>query len=159
MLRFENVPESLIRSANDIQEKIFPELVNIKIKYLFDLKKNIVNGRICLGKCKKTDDLVKYFSTKEAMDEEGYQYIIILDKLAYDTMDETDRIRLLRHELRHVLVSERENGVVYKIYPHNIEDFIEEIELNADNPRWSMRIAQLVEDIYDQQAELAKEQK
>lgn len=159
MLRFENVPESVAKLATTIQEKYFLELLSIKIKYLFDTKRNVSNGRICLGRCRKTDDFVKYFSTEETKDDEGYQYVITLDKVAYDNINNNDRTRLLRHELRHVSISERDDGFVYRINPHDIEDFVTEIELNSDDPRWSMRIAQLVEDIYDQQAEMAKEQK
>ena len=159
MIRFEDISNEVINLANNIQEELFPELINVKIKYLFDLKKRTSGGKIPLGRCQKTDELVKYFSVEEARDADGYQYIITLDKIAWDSIEEKDKIKLLRHELRHVLVFEKEEKTVYKIYPHNIEDFVEEIELNQDDPRWSLRIATLIADIYEQREEMEKENK
>ena len=159
MIRFENSGEDVVKLANSIQEELFPELMNVKIKYLFDLKKRTSGGKIILGRCQKTDDLVKYFSIEEARDAEGYQYIITLDKVAWDNINNINKIRLLRHELRHILVFEKEEKVIYKIYPHDIEDFICEIELNTDDPRWALRIGTLVADIYKQREELEEENK
>ena len=150
MIRFEDTPQSVVELANKIQGQYFPELTKVKTKYLFDDKKRTSGGKIVLGRCQKTDDLVKYFTIDEANDEEGYQYIISLDKIAYDNIEEIDRIRLFRHELRHILFFETEEKTVYKINPHNIEDFVEEIELNTDDPRWAMRITSLIETIYEQ---------
>ncbi len=157
MIRFEDAPETVTNLAEKIQEKYFVEIIGVKIKYLFDTKKSITNGRITLGKCRKTDDFVKFFTVGQASDENGYQYIITLDKVAYESIDDTDRVRLLRHELRHVLVCEKEDKTIYKIYPHNIEDFVEEIEINQDDPRWSIRVGQLVTDIYEQREEMEQE--
>ncbi len=150
MIRFEDVPQDVIDLANKIQMQYFPDLVNVKMKYLFDIKKRTSGGKIVLGRCQKTDDLVKHFTINEANDEEGYQYIISLDKISYTNIEDIDRIRLLRHELRHILFFETEKKTVYKINPHNVEDFIEEIELNADDARWAMRIASLTATIYEQ---------
>ena len=157
MIRFENVSDEIILLANEIQEKWFPELIDVKIKYLFDLKKRTSGDKIILGRCQKTDDLVKYFSVEEARDAEGYQYIITIDKVACDNIEKYDKIRILRHELRHILVWEKEDKTIYKIHPHDIEDFVEEIELNREDPRWSLRIGALISDIYEQQEEIEKE--
>ena len=114
MLRFENVPESVINLATTLQEKHFVELIDVKIKYLFDTKRNVSGGKICLGRCRKTDDFIKYFSTGETNDDEGYQYVITLDKVAHDNIGDDDRARLLRHELRHASISERDDGFIYR---------------------------------------------
>src|SRR3990172_2570231 len=115
MIRFEDVTEDAIKLANEVQEKYFPELVNVKIKYLFDLKQRTSGGKVCLGRCQKTDDLVKLFTIEESGDEEGYQYVISLDKVAYTNIEDVDRIRLLRHEQRHVLYLGDEAKQPYKI--------------------------------------------
>ena len=112
MIRFENVGDDVVNLASGIQEELFPELINVKIKYLFDLKKRTSGGKIILGRCQKTDDLVKYFSTEEARDAEGYQYIITVDKVAWDNIENIDKIRLHRHELRHILIFEKEEKTV-----------------------------------------------
>ncbi len=159
MIRFEDVTEDVIRLANDIQTKYFPELVNVKIKYLFDLKERTSGGKTTLGMCHKTDDIEKLLSAEEARDEDGYQYIITLDKIAYMNIEDVDRIRLLRHELRHVLYLGDEAKQSYKIYPHDVTDFITEIELNADDPRWAMRVASLASNIYEQMKDAEKDEK
>ena len=92
-------------------------------------------------------------------DEEGYQYVISLDKVAYTNIEDVDRIRLLRHEQRHVLYLGDEAKQPYKIYPHDVEDFISEIEINADDPRWAFRVASLVATIYEQMADQEKDEK
>ena len=153
MIRFEEVSGDIVKLASSIQCKHFPELSDVKVKYLFDTKKRTRGDKLVLGRCQKTNELVKYFTIEEANDAEGYQYVISLDKITYNAIEDTDRIRLLRHELRHILVIETETKTHYKIYPHNIEDFVEEIELNQDDERWSLRVAQLVQDIYDQMEE------
>jgi len=159
MIRFESVTEDVIRLANEVQMKYFPELVDVKIKYLFDLKQRSSGGRTVLGRCQKTDDLVKLFTVEEAGDEEGYQYIISLDKVAYVNIEDVDRIRLLRHEQRHILYLGNEAKQPCKIYPHNINDFVEEVTLNSDDPSWSMRIGKLIEFIYEQMADQEKDEK
>ena len=44
----------------------------------------------------------------------------------------------------------------YKLLDHSITDFYEEVELNKDDPRWRERVATVVADIYEQQAEERK---
>ncbi len=159
MIRFEEVTEDVVRLANEVQTKYFPELVNVKIKYLFDLKQRTSEGKTVLGRCLKPDDLVRHFTVNEAGDEEGYQYVITLDKVAYTNIEDIDRIRILRHEQRHVLYLGDDATQPYKIYPHDIADFIVEIELNAENPRWASRVASLAENIYEQMKEQEKDKK
>lgn len=128
----------------------FSDLANVKIKFLFDTKKSTRNGRISLGKCQKPNELTKHFTVSEAKDEEGYQYVITLDKLAYENMEDVDRVRLIRHELRHILVvrDDQAETVKYKIMPHNIDDFVEEVKLNDDDPEWARRIGKMVGLLY-----------
>ena len=152
MIRFEDVSEDVLTLAEKVQEEHFPLLKDILIKYLFDLEKRTRNGSLVLGRCWKANDLVKFLTAKETIDMEGFPYIITLDKVAYENMEEKDRVRLLRHEQRHILI-DYEAKQPYKIYPHNVEDFIEEIELNGDDPRWASRITEMIETIYEQEEE------
>jgi hypothetical protein len=41
----------------------------------------------------------------------------------------------------------------FKLRPHEVEDFFEEIDLNASDPRWSERVATMAEALYDQEKE------
>jgi len=149
-LRFEDVTGSVKDLSREIIAEFFPELRNVKINYLFDLKKRMSNGKLVLGRCQKTNDVIKYLTIDEAGDEEGYPYIIYLDKCAWDSITKPDQIRLMRHELRHVMLDSESIRNPYKIAPHDIEDFAEEVELNRDDVRWAERVANLAEQIYSQ---------
>lgn len=157
-MRFEEVSDSFLRLAKEVQDKYFPELNEVKIKYLFDTKKRTSGGQITLGKCSKTNDLIRHLTVEEANSVEGYDYLIVIDKIAYDNIDERDRIRLIRHELRHAAAFDPEATNPCKIAPHDINDFEAEVVLNADSPGWMRRAANLVADIYDQQKDMEGEQ-
>jgi len=36
------------------------------------------------------------------------------------------------------------------LIPHSLEDFYEEVDLNADDPRWAPRVSEMVTLIYEQ---------
>ena len=147
MIRYEEVTEHCMQLVNQVINQYFPDLSSVKIKFLFNTKKCSRGGRLVLGKCQKPNDLAKHFSLPEAKNEDGYQYVITIDKIAYDNSEDIDRLRLLRHELRHVLVI-RDEDTKYKIEPHNIEDFVEEVQLNADNPDWARRVGEIAKKLY-----------
>lgn len=146
--RYEEVTDHCLELVDSVIETYFPDLYGVKIKFLFDTKKRVKSKRIVLGECKKPNDLAKHFSLPETKDDEGYQYVITLDKLAYENIEDPDRIRIIRHELRHVLVLIEEDDRKYKINPHNIEDFVEEVALNADDPDWARRVGGIARVLY-----------
>jgi hypothetical protein len=152
MIRYEEVTGKLIALAETVISQEFPELLKVRIKFLFDLKKRVSRGRLVLGKCQKPNEMVRHFTIDEAMDSEGYQFVISVDKLAWEHMEDIDRVRLLRHELRHVEVDADDDGPVYRINPHNIEDFVEEIELNVDDPDWARKVGENVRKLYKKQS-------
>lgn len=147
MIRYEEVSEHCFQLALKVIEQYFPDLGDVKIKFLFDTKKRTHGGRLVLGKCQKPNELVKHFTVPEAKDNDGYQYVITLDKIAFDNITDDDRTRIIRHELRHVDV-EIEEEKKYKILPHNIEDFVEEIQLNLDDPDWARRVGAITRKLY-----------
>src|SRR5208337_5209484 len=100
-LRYEEVTEEAVKLLDEVEIKHFPELRNAKIIMLFDLKKRTSGGRVVLGRIMRTNDLLRHLTKDEAEAIEGYDYIITLDKQAWDVIQHEDRIRLLRHELRH----------------------------------------------------------
>lgn len=157
MVRFEDVSSEVTNLANEIQNEFFPELRNVNIKYLFDLKKRMSNGKLVLGRCQKTNDLLKYFSIDEAPGNEGYDYIIYLDKCAWDNIERNDKIRLLRHEIRHINIDDEAKNP-FKIVDHDVTDFYEEIELNSDDPRWASRVVNLADQIYEQRRDQEDEE-
>ncbi len=156
--RYEDVTESVNDLLSTVRKNHFPELKNAKIKMLFDTKKRVSGGQIILAKILKPNDLIR-FLTKEEVETfgEGYDYIIFLDKVCWDNIPPEDRIRIVRHELRHTYYDIESENDPYKIIAHTINDFYEEVELNQDDPRWNMRVAQLTSDIYEQRKEEARE--
>jgi len=154
--RYEEVDESVVSALSAIRRKSFPELVNAKIKPLFDLKKRVSGGAIVLARIMTPNELIKHFTADEKKGiEDGYDYILIIDKVVWQSTKDPDRERLLRHELRHTFVDiEADNP--YKLLDHDVSDFYEEQELNRDDPRWKERVAALTETIYEQMKDEAK---
>ncbi len=147
--RYEDVTENVKELAGTVIDEYFPELRNVKINYVFDLKKKTEMGRVVVGRCQKTNEVLKFFTINEANDEDGYQYIIFLDKCSWDAVTEPDRVRILRHQYRHIFI-DNDAKQPFKLVPHDVSDFYEEIELNRDDPRWEERISSLAESIYSQ---------
>jgi len=83
---------------------------------------------------------------------EGFDYVIFLDKLCWLHIETPDKERILRHELRHAYVEYKDDGgIVYRLVDHDINDFLAEIELNKDDPKWCNRVSELVTLLYDQE--------
>jgi hypothetical protein len=158
-MRYENVTTQVYEVLEEVRDKYFDDLQNAKIKCLFDTKKRMRGKKVVIAAIKKTNDLLKHLTAEEAKKEEGFDYIIFIDKVAWENTVPEDRIRLLRHELRHSLVCTEDVKDPYRIEPHDIEDFVEEVKLNADDPGWANRVSTLVSDIYDQRKEEEKEAK
>ena len=157
-LRYEEVTEEVEGLLREVRAKYFPELKNAKIITLFDVKKRISGGRVVLGRIMKTNDLLRHLTKDEAVAIEGYDYIITLDKEGWNAIGDADRVRVLRHELRHAYYDIDSDSNPYKLLDHSITDFYEEVELNKDDPRWRERVAAIVEDIYEQKKEDRKQE-
>jgi hypothetical protein len=152
-MRYEDADDSLVEVFLKVAEERFPNTcANLNIKLMFDTKRRVRKGKICLASVEIANDKVKYF-TKHEVEVGGYDYIITVDKKAWELANEKDRIRLISHELRHVFVDE--NGK-RKLIPHDIEDFVVEVKLNEDDPDWGFKLSTLVTDVYEQEKELKK---
>ena len=161
-MRYEEVSKDVIGVSNQIIKEKFPALKDAKIKYLFDTKMAMKEGMIILGYCRKTNDLIRHLTKDEAETYEGFDFIITLDKEAWGVMGEKDRIRLVRHELRHAVYlkseEEGEENTCY-ILPHDLSDFSAEVEINTDDPIWAQRISGIIEVIYADKKDEEKENK
>jgi hypothetical protein len=155
MSRFIDANESVVEMFMEVVEERFPELGNLKIKLVFDTKRRIKQGKICLGSCELANDKIKYFSADDVAIE-GYDVILTFDMKAWEVAQPADRKRLMSHELRHIFIDEK--GKV-KILPHDISDFRAEQKLNTDDPDWGFKLCILVNDMYEQEKEMAKQKK
>lgn len=157
-LRYEDVTESVMELFRKVKSEYFPELRNAKIALLFDLKKRKSGGRLVVGRIVKSNELLRHL-TKNAYAEDGYDFIITLDKKCWDHISDEDRVKIIRHELRHVAFDVEADDNPYKLVNHSILDFYEEVEINQSDPRWRERVATLTEDIYEQEKEARLERK
>lgn len=147
MSRFEDVTQDVKDMIRAVRAEHFPELRNAEILVLFDKKKRMSGGALVLGRIQKSNDLIKKL-TDEVVDE-GYDYIMYLDKKMWEVSAEMDRERVIRHEFRHCFVDLDARGTPYKLLGHTIEDFYEEVELNSDDQRWRMRLGEITYAAYD----------
>ncbi len=152
-LRYEEVTDDVLEMLKDVRAEHFPELKNAKIKVLFDLKKRSSGGRITLGKIMKTNDLLRLLTIDRVDPIEGYDYIITLDRTCWEVIEKQDKVRIIRHELRHAYFDIDSEENPYKLIDHSILDFYEELESNKDDPRWRERVGTLTEGIYEQRKE------
>jgi len=152
-MRYEDASENLVKIYLKVAEERFPNTcANLNIKLMFDTKKRVSKGKLRLASIEIANDKIKYF-TKHEVEVGGYDYVLTVDRKAWELANEKDRIRLISHELRHVFVDENDKK---KLLPHDIEDFVAEVKLNEDDPDWGFKLAILVSDVYEQEKELKK---
>jgi len=155
MVRYEEADDSLVEVFLEILEERFPAYGNLKFKLIFDLKKRIKQGKIMLASIETASEKIKFFS-KDAIAVDGYDYVLTVDKKAWELASDLDKKRIISHELRHVFINE--NGIP-KVIGHEIEDFYAELKLNEDDAEWARKLSTLVVDVYEQERELAKASK
>lgn len=153
MQRYAEANEEFVEIFLNVLENNFPQLQHLKFKLIFDLKKRISAGKLVLASIELTSPKLKFFS-KDKIAVEGYDFILFMDQKAWDLSGALTKERIIRHELRHVIINEKGEP---KIVGHEIEDFYAEVELNKDDPEWRMKLATLVRDVYEQEKLLAKE--
>jgi Putative phage metallopeptidase len=150
-MRFEDASDTAYEIMMKLREDHFPELSGCRIKIVFDLKKRMSGTKIVLGSIQKPNEIVRFFSIPESGSDEGYDYIMRIDKKAWNLSSDEDKKRLIRHELRHTLVDTDSVTNPYKTRGHTIEDFYSEIRLNEDDPRWAERIGLSTLSAYEQE--------
>lgn len=154
-IRYEEADEGLTEVFLNVIEKYFPFYQNFKFKLLFDLKKRVSQGKLVLASIELPGPKLKFFS-RDKIATDGYDFIIIFDKKAWELSSDPVKVRVMKHELRHIEVSE--DGST-KLVGHEIEDFYAEIEANKDDPEWRRKLVVLVSDIYEQERIMLKESK
>jgi len=152
MMRYEECNENLVEVFLEILEDRFPNKAHLKYKLVFDTKKKVSKGSFVLADIALASEKIKFF-TKDDIAVDGYDYILTVNKKAWELASEKDKRRILSHEMRHVFLDEK--GAA-KLIGHEIEDFYEEIRLNQDDPEWSRKLGRLALDVYEQEKEMKK---
>lgn len=151
-MRYVEADESLIGVFSKVLEKRFAQYSYLNFKLVYDLKKRTKNSNLILASIELASPKIKFFS-QDKKAEEGYDYVLFIDKCAWELASDNDRERLISHELRHVFIDELGRP---KIVGHELEDFYAELELNRDDPEWGRKLSILVMDVYDQEKENIK---
>ena len=155
MSRFTEVDEGLVEIFFSTMEERFPSLIQLKIKLIYDTRRRVKQGEIILASAELASEKIKFFS-KDNVALDGYDVVIIFDQKAWELSTTENKKRIMSHELRHVFIDEQ--GKV-KLLPHDISDFRIEQKLNNDDPDWKFKLATLVNDIYEQEKEIIKQNK
>ena len=155
MSRFTDVDDNVVEVFLDVMESRFPSLIQLKIKLIYDTKRRVKLGEVVLASTELASEKIKFFS-KDNMAVDGYDVVVILDRKAWELSSDIDKKRIMSHELRHIFIDE--NGKV-KLTPHDVSDFRVEQKLNVDDPEWSLKLATLVNDVYEQEKEMSKQSK
>jgi hypothetical protein len=158
-LRYKEATDEVRRLLDKVIADCFGGLRNAKIAALLDTRKHVAGGQVMLSTIMKPNELLRHFTREYASSDEGYDYIVIIDRKAWEAIGDEDRTRLLRHELRHTFYDIEAEDNPYKLIDHTVADFYEEIELNRDDPKWRQRVSTMVADMYEQEKEEAKEKK
>jgi hypothetical protein len=151
MTRYIDDDGSLREVFDKVVKDNFPFMVNATVKLMYDTKKKVSRGRVILGTCKLARDMEKFLTKNEV--EYGYDFFIIMDFKAWSFATDDDRVRLMRHECRHMTTN---NQGDFALLPHDVEDFSMEISLNSDKALWAVHLAEITEAAYDQEKEAAK---
>lgn len=154
--------EQVSNEATDLFGKVVKEhffyLDKVHFLLLFSNVKRISGGNVVLASIKVADDLERLLSSGSQITmEQEIDFVIIIDKNAWAVCDDTDKERILRHELRHIVVIYNDDVPVYKLRAHDYEDFSAEVTLNSDEPDWRERVVALTDELYAQQRDDKKD--
>lgn len=92
---------------------------DVRIGFLRSFKEKHSSGKDVFGECIKVNELYEPFCP--------YDFLIVIyeENIAAAGFDDNKLYALMHHELLHVGVSEKDGDLVYKIVPHDVEDFDE----------------------------------
>jgi hypothetical protein len=142
--RYEEAPDSLQKMINFMKNKKFPSIKGAKIKALLDSKPKKTKGKYRLAELRLSDEFIKFFSG--ILEDSPYDYVMIFDKALLGEIENSDKKRIIFHELNHGFKDDNDK---YKIIPHDFEGFYSEIEYNKDDPEWAIRLGNQMEILHD----------
>lgn len=147
MNRYEDVTNEMVEVFLRVVEERFPKLQGYTFKLIFDLKKRVSKKKIVLASIEMSSAKIKFFSA-DNIATEGYDYVIIIDKKAWDVASDKDKVRLISHEMSHVFIDESGNP---KLIDHDVSDFYLEMKRNEDDSKWNLNLATIVDAMYEQE--------
>jgi hypothetical protein len=145
MSEFRKADNSVYQVFLEIIEEYFPALSSFSFGLLFREKLKKSRGGVILAEVCLPSKLLSYY----AKNEEGnpYDFLVIFDEMAWACGKIPDRVKIMRHELRHIFISEKGKPMMIG---HDFEDFYKEVELNIDDPSWGSNLAEVIVAAYKQ---------
>jgi len=137
--QFIKADSSVYEKYLQLVEETYPNLSGFSFGLLFRTKLKRSRGNTVLAEICLPSKLMSYF----AKDASGnpYDYLMIIDEMAWACGHDSDRVRLMRHELRHVFIDDKGTP---KLIGHDFADFHKEVELNQDSPMWAANLSEVV---------------
>lgn len=145
MSDFRKADSSVYATFLKMISKTFPELSNFSFGLLFRDKIKKTRGRIVLAEIALPGKLLSYYAKND--DGNPFDFLLIVDEMIWACARPEDRIRLVRHELRHVFISDKGQP---KLIDHDFADFHVEVELNTEDPNWASKLCEIAEAGYKQ---------
>ncbi|MBF0456354.1 MAG: hypothetical protein HQK99_00475 [Nitrospirae bacterium] len=155
-IRYEDAPTETVAVVDEVRGEFFPELVNVNIKIIYDLKARKSRGNLVLGRIQKTNELNRLLTRNETINEEGYDFFLYLDKMVFTHVEKKDKVRIVRHQLRHIYIDPESVKNPYKLTVPDIRDFSIEMKLNKDDERWAERVMEVAMSLYETEKESNK---
>lgn len=164
MNKFEDATGDVIKLFEKVKNDLFPELNNALFKLVWRNKKKGKDGGLIFAEIMSPGEFTRYLTSEEANEETGFDFIVIIDKLIYNNINEEDKIRILRHELRHCVYNptKEDKKAQYGIRDHTVQDFYEDVAIESQNggdPQWKERVLEIGLSLYEEQEEKKKEEK
>lgn len=164
MIKFEDATGDVIELFEKVKTNLFPELNDALFKLVWRNKKKGKKDGLVFAEVMSPGEFTRYLTSEEANEENGFDFIVIIDKLIYNNIDEEDKVRLLRHELRHCVYnpSKEDRKSQYGLRDHTVQDFYEDVAIEAQaggDPQWKERILEIGLSLYEEQAEKKKAEK
>lgn len=110
--QYEKIADQVIDENDDLR---WIREMDIRIGYMTSDREKKKSGCNVLGECILVKDLYKVFIP--------YDFLIVIYEPNAAYLSERQKKILLRHELMHVGISEKEPIPEYRINPHSVEDF------------------------------------
>lgn len=145
MSEFSKADSSVYEIFMQMLDKHFPELSSYSFGLLFrDKVKKSRGGTVLASICQPTK-LMSFYAKNDAGNP--FDYLMIIDEMVWACASDEDRVRIVRHELRHCHITEKGDP---KLVGHDFEDFYKEVEINKDNPNWANHLVEVTLAAYKQ---------
>lgn len=122
---YKNTDSEVAELIQEVFDEWFPDYSTLMIRSLFYYKKRTSRGRITFAGIRKATELEQHL-----MNNFEVKYILIIDGNIWEELTKEEKIRLLRHEMRHIYTySDKKGEMKYAVADHNLIDFREDYAL------------------------------